>query len=116
MSISLLQIFMSRKKKSSRLYINNIRSTDSGNYTCVPSNARPVSVMVHILQGRSIPFFVNYHRENKSYIEKELCHTLVEKIAYNIGNSLEKIMVNGIFYNTCRVKLIFILKIMIFKK
>ncbi|KAG5329244.1 SDK1 protein, partial [Acromyrmex charruanus] len=36
---------------TSRLLVTQARLTDSGNYTCVPSNANPASVMVHVLNG-----------------------------------------------------------------
>ncbi|KAG7206663.1 hypothetical protein KM043_000339 [Ampulex compressa] len=36
---------------TSRLLVTQVRLTDSGNYTCIPSNANPASVMVHVLNG-----------------------------------------------------------------
>ncbi|KYM98853.1 Netrin receptor unc-5 [Cyphomyrmex costatus] len=36
---------------TSRLLVTQARLSDSGNYTCVPSNANPASVMVHVLNG-----------------------------------------------------------------
>ncbi|XP_053594948.1 lachesin-like isoform X3 [Microplitis mediator] len=36
---------------TSKLLVTQARSTDSGNYTCIPSNANPASVMVHVLNG-----------------------------------------------------------------
>ncbi|XP_076679161.1 zwei Ig domain protein zig-8 isoform X3 [Andrena cerasifolii] len=36
---------------TSRLLVTQARLTDSGNYTCIPSNAHPASVMVHVLNG-----------------------------------------------------------------
>ncbi|XP_043498953.1 lachesin-like isoform X1 [Polistes fuscatus] len=36
---------------TSRLLVTQARLTDSGNYTCTPSNANPASVMVHVLNG-----------------------------------------------------------------
>ncbi|XP_076643901.1 zwei Ig domain protein zig-8 isoform X2 [Halictus rubicundus] len=36
---------------TSRLLVTQARVTDSGNYTCIPSNANPASVMVHVLNG-----------------------------------------------------------------
>ncbi|XP_076317264.1 zwei Ig domain protein zig-8-like [Tachypleus tridentatus] len=35
----------------STLYIKDAETTDSGNYTCGPSNAGPTSVYVHVLNG-----------------------------------------------------------------
>lgn len=35
----------------SRLVITNAQPSDSGNYTCAPSEADPTSVMVHVLNG-----------------------------------------------------------------
>ncbi|XP_043663820.1 hemicentin-1-like isoform X3 [Vespula pensylvanica] len=36
---------------TSRLLVTQARLSDSGNYTCIPSNANPASVMVHVLNG-----------------------------------------------------------------
>ncbi|KAK0089057.1 hypothetical protein PV325_009420 [Microctonus aethiopoides] len=36
---------------TSKLLVTQARSSDSGNYTCIPSNANPASVMVHVLNG-----------------------------------------------------------------
>ncbi|XP_043283587.1 lachesin-like isoform X2 [Venturia canescens] len=36
---------------TSKLLVTQARSSDSGNYTCVPSNANPASVIVHVLNG-----------------------------------------------------------------
>ncbi|XP_025267434.1 basement membrane-specific heparan sulfate proteoglycan core protein isoform X1 [Camponotus floridanus] len=36
---------------TSRLLVTQARLTDSGNYTCIPSNANPASIMVHVLNG-----------------------------------------------------------------
>ncbi|XP_046662473.1 lachesin-like [Homalodisca vitripennis] len=38
-------------RKSSVLAINAADKADSGNYTCVPSNAKPASINVHVLNG-----------------------------------------------------------------
>lgn len=39
-------------RKSSVLAVNAADKQDSGNYTCVPSNARPASINVHVLNGK----------------------------------------------------------------
>ncbi|XP_017893450.1 protein amalgam-like isoform X4 [Ceratina calcarata] len=36
---------------TSRLLVTQARLSDSGNYTCIPSNAKPASVVVHVLNG-----------------------------------------------------------------
>ncbi|XP_011501716.1 PREDICTED: lachesin-like [Ceratosolen solmsi marchali] len=36
---------------TSKLLVTQARVSDSGNYTCVPSNANPASVTVHVLNG-----------------------------------------------------------------
>ncbi|XP_046599594.1 protein sax-3 isoform X3 [Neodiprion pinetum] len=36
---------------TSKLLVTQARLSDSGNYTCIPSNANPASVMVHVLNG-----------------------------------------------------------------
>jgi len=39
-------------KSSSILVLHNVQKSDSGNYSCVPSNAHPASIFVHILNGK----------------------------------------------------------------
>ena len=41
---------------SSRLLLPRASVEDGGNYTCVPSEALPVSVLVHVLNGNSSCF------------------------------------------------------------
>lgn len=41
---------------TSRLLVQKAIQSDSGMYTCAPSNANPISVRVHILNGKCIPF------------------------------------------------------------
>ncbi|XP_014239153.1 hemicentin-1-like isoform X2 [Trichogramma pretiosum] len=36
---------------TSKLLVTQARLSDSGNYTCIPSNANPASVTVHVLNG-----------------------------------------------------------------
>ncbi|CAG2059444.1 unnamed protein product, partial [Timema podura] len=38
-------------KSSSSLVIAEAQKSDSGNYSCVPSNAKPASINVHVLNG-----------------------------------------------------------------
>lgn len=40
-------------RQSSELHIPKAQKQHAGNYSCVPSNARPASVNVHVLQGQS---------------------------------------------------------------
>lgn len=44
-------------RKSSVLTIAAADKVDSGNYTCVPSNAHPASVNVHVLNGKKTFLF-----------------------------------------------------------
>jgi hypothetical protein len=37
---------------TSKLLVTKAALSDSGNYTCVPSNANPASVWVHVLNGK----------------------------------------------------------------
>lgn len=36
----------------SNLQILNSRLADSGNYTCMPSGARPMAIQVHVVEGK----------------------------------------------------------------
>lgn len=38
----------------SRLYIRRALVLDSGNYTCGPANAEPVSISVHVVAGKNL--------------------------------------------------------------
>lgn len=37
----------------SRITINNAQNSDSGNYTCMPSNSEPDYITVHVLNGEA---------------------------------------------------------------
>lgn len=46
---------------SSRLMLTRAALRDSGNYTCVPAGAVSASVLVYVLNGKSIFFvYINY--------------------------------------------------------
>lgn len=44
----------------SHLTIRNVTDADSGNYSCVPSNAEPASTMVYVSEGNFL-YACNYH-------------------------------------------------------
>ena len=47
----------------SKLSVENVQRSHTGNYTCAPSNARPASVMVHVVDGKhliEITFIIIY--------------------------------------------------------
>lgn len=56
-------------RKSSVLSIGAAAKEDSGNYTCVPSNAHPASVNVHVLNGTCI--LGNVHSSKPCYSRYE---------------------------------------------
>ena len=39
------------RHKSSVLTVQNATMRHGGNYTCAPANAKPTSIMVHVLKG-----------------------------------------------------------------
>lgn len=39
---------------TSKLLVTKALLTDSGNYTCMPSNASPASAIVHVLNGKKV--------------------------------------------------------------
>ena len=43
----------------STLSIEHAGGAHSGNYTCAPSNARPDSVLVHVVDGEIMTVFLN---------------------------------------------------------
>ncbi|CRK99609.1 CLUMA_CG012921, isoform A [Clunio marinus] len=46
-----ISVLTERQTKTSKLVIARAMSSDSGNYTCTPSNSDPASVMVHVING-----------------------------------------------------------------
>jgi len=46
-----IAIITEKRRRTSYLLISRLRETDSGNYTCLPSNAEKDSVVVHVLEG-----------------------------------------------------------------
>ncbi|RZF44844.1 hypothetical protein LSTR_LSTR000796 [Laodelphax striatellus] len=70
-------------RKGSVLTVQSAADTDSGNYTCVPSNAHPASINVHVLNGekpaamqhggRSSAFSPFISNENRWCCNKILC-------------------------------------------
>ncbi len=43
---------------TSKLLVTKASPADSGNYTCMPSNANPASVVVHVLNGKFLIFAI----------------------------------------------------------
>ncbi|CAO1394815.1 unnamed protein product [Diamesa hyperborea] len=46
-----ISVLTERSTKTSKLVISRATSSDSGNYTCSPSNSDAASVMVHVING-----------------------------------------------------------------
>ena len=63
---------------SSVLHVPRVTSSDGGNYTCLPSNAPPAFVLVHVLKGLpsfAIPLvstFFHSRRKNRSFLRGKL--------------------------------------------
>lgn len=60
----------------SELTILHTTKNHSGNYTCVPSNSQPASVVVHIFKGECIMVFIKSYRINKSKTSRKLAKFL----------------------------------------
>lgn len=52
---------------TSKLLVTKASLVDSGNYTCVPSNANPASVWVHVLNGKLEVLFTLIREGNGSH-------------------------------------------------
>ncbi|XP_063842826.1 opioid-binding protein/cell adhesion molecule homolog [Scylla paramamosain] len=49
------EVRVEQKGEVSTLYLNHVRASDSGNYTCAPSKARPAHILIHVLKGGETP-------------------------------------------------------------
>ena len=47
-----ISVVTESRRRTSTLLVSKVNKMDAGNYTCVPSNARADSVMVHVIDGR----------------------------------------------------------------
>lgn len=61
---------------TSVLTIKEVHSKHAGNYTCAPSNMRPASITVHVLQGKRVLLLVEPHLLTPLYQQTALSPTL----------------------------------------
>jgi hypothetical protein len=47
-----ISVVTESRRRVSTLLVSKVNKEDAGNYTCVPSNARADSVMVHVIDGK----------------------------------------------------------------
>ena len=47
-----ISVVTESRRRTSTLLVSKVNKMDAGNYTCVPSNARADSVMVHVIDGK----------------------------------------------------------------
>lgn len=66
----------------SRLLITNAQPTDSGNYTCSPSNTDKASVIVHVLNGET-PAAMQHGKHSSGTLLR--CQTLAVVLQISIG-------------------------------
>lgn len=50
-----ISVVTEKQTRTSRLLISKAEKSDSGNYTCSPSNSESASVLVHVLNGKLTP-------------------------------------------------------------
>ena len=58
-----ISVVTESRRRTSNLLVSKVNKKDAGNYTCVPSNARADSVMVHVIDG----MFTMYKEKNGRY-------------------------------------------------
>ena len=49
-----ISVVTESRRRSSNLLVSKVNKDDAGNYTCVPTNAKADSVMVHVIDGKKI--------------------------------------------------------------
>lgn len=47
-----ISVVTESRRRSSNLLVSKVTKDDAGNYTCVPTNAKADSVMVHVIDGK----------------------------------------------------------------
>lgn len=52
-----ISVVTESRRRSSNLLVSKVTKDDAGNYTCVPTNAKADSVMVHVIDGNLLRFF-----------------------------------------------------------
>lgn len=72
----------------SELTILHTTKNHSGNYTCVPSNSQPASVVVHIFKGECITVFIKSYNINKSKNLKKSREIFVKSFSLNAESIL----------------------------
>lgn len=93
---------------TSYLLIQRAKSSDSGQYTCSPSNANPKTIQVHILKGSSLYFLIKICRNKHSLFLNgvELCwagfsfaHLLILRVYSSFSDGNEHWA--GMYSQTC---------------
>lgn len=72
-------------KTLSRLLISNAQPQDSGNYSCVPSNAEPADITVHVLNGER-PQALSHGPATPSHDDDDGEYDVAEPHGFNSSN------------------------------
>ena len=73
--------FKKSKPAISKLIINNVQNSDSCNYSCVPSNADPAYIAVHVLnEGDYLAAMQHGKRSAESFVNQADSNLSIKKI------------------------------------
>ncbi|CAG9804985.1 unnamed protein product [Chironomus riparius] len=82
-----ISVLTERQTKTSKLVISRAMSSDSGNYTCLPSNSDPASVMVHVINGEH-PAAMQHGNSSSNSIHSLYCNRNSNFLTFHLSKWL----------------------------